>query len=256
MIPWFQYTVIPIGPLSIQVWGLFVALGILTSFGIIWKRAAKFGMEKEKALDLAFYLILFGLLGARLFHVFMYEPVYFWQNPLDAFKIWQGGMSSFGGIAGAISAFLFYYKKNKIGAKEMIANADLFSFASLYGWLVGRLGCLMIHDHLGRQSNSWLAILTPDGARLETSLLEILALIPLAGLFALLTKRKLPDGFYFYALISYYGILRFILDFFRATDISTADTRLLGLTPAQYFAIIATFAGAKFLLKMKRKTTA
>ena len=233
-----------------------MALGILTSFAIIWKRAAKFGMDKSTALDLAFYLVLFGLIGARLFHVFLYEADYFLQNPVDILKIWQGGMSSWGGIVGAIGAFLWFFRRGKISRDRMLASADLFSFGALYGWLVGRLGCLMIHDHLGRLSDSWLTIQTASGSRIETTLLEILYLIPLALIFFFVREKKLPDGFYFYALVTYYGLLRFYLDFFRATDISNADARFLGLTPAQYFGIIAAFVGARFLLKMKQKKVA
>ena len=59
------------------------------------------------------------------------------------------------------------------------------------------------------------------------------------------------QGYYIITLFIYYGILRFILDFFRATDIVHADARYLGLTPGQYFGIVLTIVGLYILRKVR-----
>lgn len=76
--------------------------------------------------------------------------------------------------------------------------------------------------------------------------------MPLALVFIILRNKEMPKGWFLSALFVYYGVLRFILDFFRATDIQQADARYLGLTPGQYFGILLVAIGI-FLLKMKRK---
>jgi phosphatidylglycerol:prolipoprotein diacylglycerol transferase len=253
MIPWFQYTVVHIGPVPIQVWGFFVALGMVLTFWILAKRAPMYGIQKEGILDAAFLMIFFGLVFSRLFHVFFYEFGYYAAHPIDIFKIWQGGLSSFGGLCGAGVGFWYAVRKKKIAKEKLLKAADLLGFAALFGWIVGRIGCFMIHDHMGRPCDCFLAINTPDGPRLEMALLEILALLPLALIFFIARKKSMPEGWFVSVLFVYYGLARFILDFFRATDIEVADVRYLGLTPAQYFAILLVGAGVWLYIRKSKK---
>ena len=251
MIPWFQFTTIYLGPIPFQVWGFFVALGMILSIIIIWKRANKLNLDKEQVLDQATWMIVLGIIFSRIFHVVFYEPISYIENPINVFKIWNGGLSSFGGMFGAVLGFLLYIKLKSINKKKINKIINLMSFASVYGWIVGRLGCFMIHDHIGEKSDIWFAIQTPNGARLEMAMLEIMGLIPLAIIFFIWKNKKSKYKLFFPVLCMYYGILRFILDFFRATDISHADVRYLGLTPGQYFAILIFVVGGVLLKKSK-----
>jgi phosphatidylglycerol---prolipoprotein diacylglyceryl transferase len=247
MINWFQYT--NIGP--IQVWGLFVALGMILTLVIIWKRAKRFNLDYNKVIDQAMWMIISGIIFSRFFHIVFYELNIYLNNPTAVFKIWQGGLSSFGGVFGAVLGFFIYAKRKSFNKNKIIKIADLISFSAVYGWMVGRIGCFMIHDHIGMKSSAWFAIQTPDGPRLEMALLEIVGLIPLAILFFVFRNKKLKNLWFLNILFIYYGILRFILDFFRATDISHADVRYFSLTPGQYFAIILVVVGG--LLYYKRR---
>lgn len=251
MIPWFKQTVWHIGPIPIQVWGFFVALGMVVTLIILFKRSSLVTKDKERVLDLALWMIVSGVFFSRLFHIFFYEPGFYFAQPLEILKVWHGGLSSFGGVFGAVIAFFGYCRWRHIQRKDLLPIADLVSFAALFGWMVGRLGCVMIHDHMGRTCDCFIAIQSPDGPRLEMAMLEILGLIPLGILFFLKRKKQLPEGWYTAVLFIYYGALRFVLDFFRATDIAGADTRYLGLTPAQYFAIVLIAVGG-YLLKKKQ----
>ena len=251
MIPWFQYNIWQIGPAQIQVWGFFVALGMLMSIVILWKRLDALQIYKEEFLNQALWMIILGVIFARLFHVFFYEPTYFLANPVDVVKIWHGGLSSFGGFVGAAIGFVYFYRKKIFPKKLLWSILDVFGFAALFGWIVGRIGCFMIHDHMGRPCNCFIAIDTPDGPRLEMALLEIIGLLPLALLFFIKRKKSMPDGWFLSVLFVYYGVLRFILDFFRATDITQADARYLGLTPGQYFAILMFVFGIYIWKKKK-----
>jgi len=249
------YTTFNIGPIPIQVWGFFVALGMLLTFIIIWKRGKSLGYDIERILDLSVWMVVSGLIGSRFFHVFFYEPVYFLENPIDIVKFWQGGMSSFGGVAGAILAFFLFKRKNNFLREKLLAIVDLIAFSALYGWMLGRVGCVLIHDHLGRVYKSFLSIQTSAGPRLDMAALEIVGLIPLAIIFYLSRNKKRQDGWYFYTLFIYYGILRFVLDFFRAIDIEHADARYFGLTPGQYFGIVLMLIGIVLMNKKRSKDT-
>lgn len=249
MIPWFQYTTVHIGPVPIQVWGSFVALGMGVALYILHRVAKKRGENAELLLDFAFWIILGGIFGARIGHILFYELSHFIAHPGDLVKIWHGGMSSFGGLFGAFLAFFIFAKKKQLNKEQLWKYADLLAFSSVFGWIIGRIGCFMIHDHLGKPCNCFLAIDTPVGPRLEMSLLEMLALLPLALYMVVTRNKKREQGWYLSAVLIYYGILRFILDFYRATDLPGSDVRYLGLTPGQYFAITTASLG---LLTIKR----
>ncbi len=208
-------------------------------------------MNAEKNIDLGVWVILSGLIFARLFYVFFYEPSYFLANPVDVVKLWQGGMSSFGGLFGALLVFVIFIKQKKILVKDLSVLGDVFAFSALYGWMLGRVGCVMIHDHLGRLTTSFLSVKTIDGTRYEMAFLEILGLVPLAITFFILKNKRVGKGIYTSILFIYYGILRFGLDFFRATDILHADARYLGLTPGQYFGIVLAIVGVYLLRKVR-----
>ena len=262
MLPYFQWTTISFGPLTLQVWGLFVSIGMALTIGILAKRAKRLGMNVEQLLDQAIWMIVGGFLFARLFHVFFYEPFYYLGNPVEMLKIWHGGLSSFGGVVGAGVGFLVY--RIKYAQKQSFVEvADLFAYAALFGWMVGRIGCFMIHDHLGVHSTCPLAMRIPgdlarrsvigDG-RLDMAFMEILGLVPLAILFFVFRKKRMLAGWFTSVLFLYYGVLRFILDFFRATDISNPDARYFGLTPGQYSAIIMAVLGAAIFFQHRRRT--
>lgn len=258
LIPWFQFTVFHLGPVPLRVWGLFVALGMVVAVWIIWRRAAN-KKAAETMVDLAVWVIIAGLLGARLVHVLFYEPAFYLTNPVEIFKVWHGGLSSFGGLFGAVVGFFVYLKIKqsslRIEVNKMLKFADALVFASVYGWMVGRLGCVMIHDHPGIPCNCFLALPWPDGTpRFDMAMLEILGMIPLAIWFFMVRKKQEVAGWYLHVLFIYYGALRFILDFFRATDLPGADARYFGLTPAQYFAIVLVVVGARFFFSLKRHT--
>lgn len=252
MIPWFEYVRIPLGPISIQVWGLFVVLGMLVSIYILKRQANRFGFRAEEIIDASFWMIVFGFLVARVFHVFLYEPSWYLNQPTEILKIWHGGLSSFGGFVGAALAFGWRMYKRPAWKTQWRKVADLFSFSAVFGWMIGRIGCVMIHDHLGKPCNCFIALNHPDGPRLDMALLEIIGLIPLAFLFIFIHTKQKPDGWFLSILLIYYGLLRFILDFFRATDIAQADARYFGLTPAQYLAIVMIVVGMYEIRKLQK----
>jgi phosphatidylglycerol---prolipoprotein diacylglyceryl transferase len=255
MIPWFQFTTIHIGPIPLQVWGFWVALGFIFSTVVMVKRLKPFGVSSEQVLDICMWLLIGGVIGARISHIVLYEPSFFIAHPSELLKIWHGGLSSYGGFVGAAVAFLLYKKKHEVTWLKKLSVGkflDHFGFAALYGWMIGRIGCFMIHDHLGIPSNFLLAVNKPDGARLDMAFLEILALFPLAIFFFVWKNKKKPSGFFLSILLVYYGLVRFTLDFLRATDIIHADVRYMGLTPAQYLSLCVVVLGGVVFYRTQR----
>lgn len=102
------------GPIEVRWYGLFFAIGLALNYLLLtWL----FRREKEPQAHLdsmVIYLFIGLVVGARLGEVLFYDPVYFFNNPLDIFKIWEGGLSSHGATIGLLSAYMIWLKVHKI----------------------------------------------------------------------------------------------------------------------------------------------
>lgn len=247
MIPWFEVHVINIGPVPVQVWGFFVALGMSVGTWMLVK-ALKGKVKQEAVMDLALWLVIGGVIGARIAHVALYEPGFYIAHPAELIKIWHGGLSSFGGFLGALGAAMLYSRtKGKEWMKKVkwphILSVGTLPF--LMGWMIGRVGCVMIHDHPGASCDCLLALNNKEtGPMLDMALLEIIGLLPLLLFYMLTRKKPRFDALRFPLMLVYYGVLRFTLDFYRVIDAT-----YLGLTPGQYLSLGMVLFGAVLLKK-------
>jgi phosphatidylglycerol---prolipoprotein diacylglyceryl transferase len=221
------------------VWGLLVAMGILAGAWAGAWMAKKRGQNPKIIWDLVTWVIVGAFVVARLFHV-IYEPAIYVADPFEFFKIWHGGLSVIGGFIGATMAGVWFLKRKKV---DVWAYADSALFGLPLGLFIGRMGCFLIHDHPGTLTDFVLGVKYPDGVRHDHGLyLSINGLI-LFLLFLWLARKNAKIGTYIIVFLGWYGVVRFYLDFFRATDGSIVDTRYLGLTPAQYGSILMVLLG-------------
>lgn len=246
MIPWFQFTSINFGSIHIYVWGLFVATGIFLATVVAGRRAKNHGLNEERMWDLSLWVMIGALIGGRLFEIF-YQPKYFFEHPFDLIRVWDGGMSMMGGLIGAILVGVWYLKKNKLNVLKYVEQGV---FALPLGIGIGRIGCFLIHDHPGTITNFILGVKYLDGVRHDHGLYLSLEGFLLFILFLYIEKKKIPIGTFSVLFLVIDGTVRFILDFFRATDLVTSDIRYFGLTPAQYVAIGMILSGFVFWKKI------
>src|SRR3989339_482716 len=99
------------GMLKIYWYGLLLCLAVFICL-FVWVRLDP--KNKEHIYNLAFYLIIFGFIGARLWHVLFYNFEYFISHPLKIFYIWNGGLSIWGGITTGLLVLGIYSKKQSI----------------------------------------------------------------------------------------------------------------------------------------------
>lgn len=236
MIPYFSWQTISFGPLTFQVWGIFVSLGFLVALLLGLHFVKKRNLDKEILTDLFIWLLLGGILLARFFHIIFYEPAYYIYYPSEIFKFWNGGASSLGGLVGAFAALLIYARIKKFSFKEFLPYGDIIGLVFWLGWGIGRIGCFCIHDHPGRLTDFFLAVNFPSGARFDMGLMEsILSFVIFAVVYVLYKKihNKIP-GMSLLAGFWIYFAARFFMDFLRADDLTMADARYFYLTPAQW----------------------
>lgn len=108
------------GPITIYWYGLFLILGMSAGIITTLRLSAWYNVKKETILDLAIWLILGGILGARIYEIFLEFPYYF-QHPAAIIKIWEGGLAIHGAILGGILTIWLFAKKNKLSVLKLTA---------------------------------------------------------------------------------------------------------------------------------------
>lgn len=246
MIPYFALTSFSLGPFTIHVWGILVALGFLFGgFMAAWF-AKKRGEDPKVIWDLVLLFVLAGMIGGRLGHVLVYDPGYYAQHPLEAFEIWRGGLSWFGGLLASVAVGVWYFRKHHL---DPWRYADIIAFGLPFGIWIGRIGCFLIHDHPGTATDFVLGLKYPDGVtRHDLGLYESTAGLVLALLMLWLSRKERPTGTYLAAFSLWYGATRFLFDVLRIIDI-----RYFGLTPGQYCSVGLIVFGMGVLLWIRKR---
>jgi phosphatidylglycerol---prolipoprotein diacylglyceryl transferase len=131
-------------------YGLFFALGFFLGYEIMARFYRKEGRSLHDLSDLLLYLILGTIIGARLGHVFLYQPEYYLAHPWEILIIWQGGLASHGGFAGVMVALYLYIRKHR--DMTFIELADRLTIPSLLAASLIRIGNFFNSEILGTPS--------------------------------------------------------------------------------------------------------
>lgn len=183
-----------------------------------------------------------------------------WDSALlELGRVW-GGFSSNGGFLGAVAAMVFFFRVYR--KRDFWMHADTVMFCFPFAWVIARMGCFMVHDHIGvpLEQVPWLAFSAVDfpqplGPRLELGLLEALWTAGIALLFFVLNRKERTPGFFTAVWCMTYAPIRFASDFLRNADLANSDVRWLGLTPAQYGSICMFLAGLGVIAYLRKKTS-
>ena len=139
----------PNGPLvpdglAIQGYGVFLLLAMVAGFGMALYRSHQIGFDGDKILSLGFWMVVVGLIGARMFYVIQkfdrfsdVDPKEFWFRLID---MTSGGLVVYGSLIGGILAAVVYLAINKLNWRSI---ADIMAPGMVIGLAIGRLGCLM-----------------------------------------------------------------------------------------------------------------
>jgi phosphatidylglycerol---prolipoprotein diacylglyceryl transferase len=222
-----------IGPFRIYYYGIIMAMAILAGYVLAKKRARRYGIESKIADDLMFWVIIGGFAGARIYHL-LSSFGYYRQHLLDAFKIWNGGLSIFGAVLGGIIALFLYHKIFNLKS-HLLNYLDWLAPSVVLGQIVGRFGNLFNYEAFGYPTNLPWKMYIPQMFRPEMfghfsffhPLFLYEALGNLAILFILLKFAKnLRPGALFFIYLLLYNILRFSLEFMRVDSTFVGTVRL------------------------------
>jgi phosphatidylglycerol---prolipoprotein diacylglyceryl transferase len=148
--------------LAISPHGLGIAIGFMVGAWMLTKLAVRRGMPESLASSIVLWSVIGSLVGARVAYVIAHVSEF--SSPVEWFKIWQGGISLLGGIAGATIANAVNIKRQEYRFR-FFQVADTIAPCLALGISVGRIGDLIIGDHLGKPT-SWLLAWTYEGGTL------------------------------------------------------------------------------------------
>ena len=114
---------IHLGSVQMHWYGILFASGLLVAYFLGEWIFKKEGVDAKLLDPLFFYIVVGIVIGARLFHVIFYDPIYFSQHPLEILQVWKGGLASHGGAIGAILAMWIFSKKYKLNFWWLLARA-------------------------------------------------------------------------------------------------------------------------------------
>lgn len=173
--------------------------------------------------DFISWAILGVLLGGRLGYVLFYNLPTYLDQPLEALKVWHGGMSFHGGALGVILALILYTKVKKVEFRRL---ADVTTTVVPIGLLLGRLANFVNGELFGRTTDAPWGVIFPRGGpepRHPSQLYEAAAegLLLFLILFALMHIRAVRSkgGVIAGAFLALYGAFRFVIEFFREPDV-------------------------------------
>jgi phosphatidylglycerol:prolipoprotein diacylglycerol transferase len=254
-IPYETFPTITVGPVTIRVFGLMVALGMIVGILVAARRNERFGVPRGETERVGFWLVVIGLVGARLLWVLSnLERI---DSPIDVIAVWEGGLSFTGGFVAAAFAAPLLTRAWPKGRRWVFLDGAVLGLA--IGQMIGRIGCYAVGEHLGGETGFFLGVTYQGGATIEgpleigvtyhnTALYEFLWLIPIIVVLFVLDRRGVRPGIMTGVFAVWYGTMRFLTDFLREYD-----TTLYGLTGAQYGSIVLVAVGIWLLATPSRR---
>lgn len=232
------------------------SLIVLTAIGVgVWlaaREAARKGFKKEDIYDAAIWIILGGMIGARLFHVIDHWPDEYASAPIRALYIWEGGLAIWGAVAGGLIVVAILARLRGWRLPKLL---DAAAPGLVLAQAIGRIACIITGDAMGKPTTGpfGFAYSSPNAMvpRLGVyytpmPVYEIIANLSIFALLWQLRKRNLPDGLLFLVYLSLYSIERFLLGF-----TSSYQVIALGMTQSQIVALISLAVAVPLIVRTR-----
>jgi phosphatidylglycerol:prolipoprotein diacylglycerol transferase len=208
-----------IGPIPIYSYGAMVALAFIIALWFVSRQAQERGLaSSDKMVDLSLWILVGGVIGARLLFVLLEWSTYI-RQPWSIFLINQGGLSFYGAVLGGFIGGIAYAKKASLPVWPL---ADVIIPWVALGYSIVRIGCLLNGCCYGVPTHVPWALRCAATDNLLRHPTQIYALLASLGIFVLLMalqNRKPFAGFIFWLYTGVYAIARFIIEIYRESQI-------------------------------------
>lgn len=244
-----------LGPARLSPHGIGTAVGFLAGARLLLPATRAAGVDDELVHRMLWRALVGALIGARLAYALNHFGEYS-DDPLSVLAVWEGGISLFGGIAGGVLGALPVMRKERLGFWRLM---DLAAPGLALGIAIGRVGDLVVGDHLGKPSDvpwafectgadaaSRCAAPLGEGVHLP-ALYDLISASALLVVLLVLRRYRPWTGFHIVVFAAWYGAGRFVEDFFRLDDPVVA-----GLSGSQITALALSVPALAWLVLGRR----
>lgn len=251
-----------LGPLYVRFYGIILMLGAVAAAILAEREARRRGQSGDLVWDGLIWVLIGGIIGARLWHIFTPPPsmvdagitvTYYLTHPLDMLAIWRGGLGIPGAVIGGIAALYLFCRRRKL---DFLMWLDIAAPALALGQAIGRWGNYVNQELYGAPTNlPWKIFIEPQ-FRLpdyqDQAYYHPLFLYESLGSFAIvifllwLSRRKadrLITGDIFLIYLILYPTVRFLLEFIRLDS-----AQIAGLNANQTFMAVVAIVAAVALI--------
>lgn len=244
---------VQLGHFELRSYGVIVALSFFLALWVSGREAERKGMDAALVQDFAFYALLGGILGARIYFVVFFNPSYYLEHPWEILAIWRGGIGIIGALLGGALTAWWYCRRKELPFWRF---ADTLAPGVALGQTAGVLACLLNGDSYGKPTDLAWAItytdprgMAPLGVPLHPVEIYEMAAYFLVFILVWRTRNKPKrDGLVFLTYLAGYGAARFSVEFFRGNPAVIAG----GLPAAQVagvMLVLVSIAGFAVLRK-------
>ena len=238
---------------GIRWYSLSYIFGFIYFYLFAKKNLQYFNLNKKLLDDLFFYQFISIIIGGRIGYVIFYNFNFYISNPIEIFKVWEGGMSFHGALFGVIMTTILFCK---IKSLSIMLISDLLSICAPVGIFLGRLSNFMNQELVGRQTNFFISIKYPNEefyrhiSQIYEALFE--GIIPAIILIILFYSTRLKQGVITGLFLLSYSLSRFMIEFIREPD-SQIGLKNEIFSQGQLLSIPILFLGLFFIYKCQFK---
>ena len=245
------------GFFQIKWYSFFILIGVLVAAFLVSKESIKKGLDNDTLLDIMFYTMIVGLLGARIYYV-LFNLDYYLQNPIEIVQVWNGGLAIHGGIIAGLVFLSLYTKKKKINIWLLL---DIMAVALIIAQAIGRWGNFFNGEAYGREvtleflKNMHLPNFIIKGMYINGSYREptflyesILSLIGFIVLLGVRKIKRIKTGTIMSIYLIWYGISRLIIESFRSDSLMLGNIKM-----AQLVSMISILSGIIIIIRSSHK---
>ena len=235
---------IDLGFTKIYFYSIMILIGMAIGVFLVYREFKRHGYNVKELDNMAFYTILCGLVGARIWYV-LFNLSEYKDNLLEMFAIWHGGLAIHGAIFGGLLFLFFYSRKHNF---HFIKISDIVMPAVLIGQIIGRWGNFFNQEaHGGPVSRAFLdKLCIPDfiidGMYIKgqyyhpTFLYEsVFNLLIMVFILFIRRNKKIKEGMVFSIYLMGYGILRFFVESLRTDSLMLGSIRVAQLISVLFF---------------------
>ncbi len=260
--PAIDPVLIEFGPFAIRWYALAYIAGLLIGwrYCLAMTRRPPHVLDAAQLDDFLVWVTLGVVLGGRIGYVLFYNLGYYMQHPVEALKIWTGGMSFHGGAIGVVLAMYLFTWLRKI---DFLRLGDVLVCAVPIGLFLGRLANFVNGELYGRPADAWWAMVFPTDetrlprhpSQLYEAALEGVVLFLVLYVLQRLTRARDYRGYLSGLFLAGYAIARIVAEFFREPD-RQLGYLVGGLTMGQLLSIPVLIFGIWLIRRSRRETAA